>query len=113
MIYHNELHEEIEMIKKNFNIIINSIYVTASVFLLLTGACVSQENVRTAEITTSKLPVYSIPQEKKEDWGKIQNRLEQERLICAEHCAFETKCMDKCKKAYKARMDREYQQILR
>jgi hypothetical protein len=101
------------MIKKNFNAIINSKYLAVFAFLLLAGSCASQENVRTVEITASNLPVYSIPQEKKEAWEKIQNRLEQERLICVEHCAYETKCMDKCKKAYKARMDREYQQILR
>jgi hypothetical protein len=101
------------MIKNSFRTISSSAFLAPFIFLLLTGACVSQKNVRTAEITTSKLPVYSIPQEKKEDWKKIQSRLEQERLICAEHCAFETKCMNKCKKAYKARMDREYQQILR
>jgi hypothetical protein len=101
------------MIKKNFRAISSSAFIEPFVFLLLAGACASQENIRITEITTSNLPVYSIPQDKKEDWKKIQNRLEQERLVCAEHCAFETKCMDKCKKAYKARMDREYQQILR
>ena len=101
------------MIKNIFRAISSSAFLALFVFLLMAGACASQESVRTVEITASNLPVYSIPQEKKEDWGKIQNRLEQERLVCVEHCAFETKCMDKCKKAYKARMDREYQQILR
>ena len=101
------------MIKNIFRAISSSAFLALFVFLLMPGACASQENVKTVEITASNLPVYSIPQEKKEAWEKIQNRLEQERLVCVEHCAYETKCMDKCKKAYKARMDREYQQILR
>jgi hypothetical protein len=101
------------MIKKNFRAISSSAFLAPFVFLLLAGACASQENIRTTEITTSNLPVYSIPQGKKENWKKIQNRLEQERIICAEHCAQEPKCMAKCKKAYNSRMEREYQQILR
>jgi hypothetical protein len=51
------------------------------------------------------------PQGKKPEWAKIQAGLKNELEVCNEHCGGNKECLEKCDKAYKARLERERQRI--
>ena len=53
-----------------------------------------------------------LPQEKQKKWEGAQKKLKSERDTCVEDCGGNKECKAKCEKAYKSRLDREYQRIL-
>jgi len=72
------------------------------------GTIVNKGFVITAETGSPDLPLYSVPDEKKEKWDSIQNMVHKEYKVCIEHCGYDTDCLDRCTKTYKFRLDREY-----
>ena len=110
--YPRLIHEETEKMKKEFSAIVTFTFVSAVASFLLAGACATQDKGSTAEPTESSQPLYSVPEEKTQRWEKIQNVVKREHHVCAEHCGYEANCLNRCKKAYKSRMDREYQQLM-
>ena len=60
-----------------------------------------------------QLPEMTESQRKKWDKvEKVQGTLRREYGICVEHCGNDTGCLDRCKKAFETRLDREYQRLL-
>jgi len=110
--YPSLIHEEIKMMKKEFSAIVTFTFASAVASFFLAGACATQDKGSTAELTESSQPVYSVPEEKTQHWEKIQTVVKREHHICAEHCGYEADCLNRCKKAYKSRMDREYQKLM-
>jgi hypothetical protein len=53
-----------------------------------------------------------LPQEKQQKWEGAQKKLKSEYDTCVEDCGASKECKAKCEKAYKSRLDREYQRIL-
>jgi hypothetical protein len=53
-----------------------------------------------------------LPQAKQAKWKGVQKRLGDERDDCMEDCGQDQNCFDKCEKAYKSRLDKEYQQLI-
>jgi len=53
-----------------------------------------------------------LPQEKQKKWEGAQKALKSEYETCVEDCGGSKDCKAKCEKAYKSRLDREYQRIL-
>jgi hypothetical protein len=53
-----------------------------------------------------------LPQEKQQKWEGVQKQLKSEYETCLEDCGGSKECKAKCEKAYKSRLDREYQRIL-
>jgi len=53
-----------------------------------------------------------LPQEKQKKWEGAQKSLKSEYDTCVEDCGGNKECKAKCEKAYKSRLDREYQRIL-
>jgi len=110
--YPNVIHEENEKMQKKFSAIITLTCVSALTSFFLTGACATQDKGSTPELTAGDEPVYSVPGEKTQRWEKIQTMVKREHHVCAEHCGYESNCLDRCKKVYKSRMDREYQKLM-
>ena len=98
--------------KKPSRIVTKCIILFASACLFLAGACATQDKGSTAELTERSQPVYAVPDEKTQRWEKIQTLVKREHHVCAEHCGYEPNCLNRCKKAYKSRMDREYQKLM-
>ena len=100
--------------QKKSNMILNHTFVLMVACFLVAGMCTAQErdNTSNAKPPTVDQPSYAVPEEKAERWEKIQKKVKQEHHVCAEHCGYESNCLEKCKKAFKSRMDREYQQLM-
>ena len=98
--------------KKGSSAIVNLTFFPVIACFLLAGVCAAQDKENTAKPTTSNQPAYTIPEEKTEQWEKIQKMVKQEQHVCAEHCGYESNCLDRCKKVYKSRMEREYQKLM-
>jgi hypothetical protein len=98
--------------KKKFSTIITLTCISAVTSFFLTGACATQDKGSTPELNAADQPVYSVPVEKTQKWEKIQKMVKREQHVCAEHCGYEANCLDRCKKVYKSRMDREYQKLM-
>jgi hypothetical protein len=97
--------------KKNFKAIINYYFIAALASLLLIGGCALKKKVRTAEVTVENPSVYTVHEEKIKNLEQVRNMVKKEQLVCIEHCAQDATCLERCQKAYKSRMDREYQKI--
>jgi hypothetical protein len=53
-----------------------------------------------------------LPKDKQAKWKGVQKMLGDERGACVEDCGQDQNCFDKCEKAYKSRLEKEYQSIL-
>lgn len=49
---------------------------------------------------------------KRAKWDAVQKLLLKERGMCFEHCGQDRSCIDKCDKAYKSQLDKQYQKLL-
>ena len=54
----------------------------------------------------------TLPQAKQAQWEGAQKSLRNELDSCNEDCGQDQNCFDKCEKAYKSRLDTEYQKLL-
>ena len=52
-----------------------------------------------------------LPQSKQAKWKGVQKVLGDERGTCLEDCGKDQNCYDKCEKAYKSRLNKEYQKL--
>jgi len=53
-----------------------------------------------------------LPQAKQAIWKGVQKMLGDERGACMEDCGQDQICFDKCEKAYKSRLNKEYQNLI-
>jgi hypothetical protein len=53
-----------------------------------------------------------LPQAKQSKWKGVQKMLGDERGACMEDCGQDQSCFDKCEKAFRGRLDKEYQSLL-
>jgi len=82
-------------------------------FFWFSPAGASSENLEsTAGTSVGEMPSYSVPKEKADHWEKIRGQLKKEKEVCKEHCGAEAVCLDRCRQAYKTRLDREYKQLM-
>ena len=98
--------------KKEFSVLITFTFLSALVCFFCAGTCAAQDKGITKEDTISDQPVYSVPAEKAQRWEEIQKTVKQDHHVCTEHCGSESDCLNKCMKAYKSRIEREYQQLM-
>jgi hypothetical protein len=54
-----------------------------------------------------------LSKDKENLWEMTQQNLKKEYGVCVEHCGNDAACREKCEKAYKSRMDNEYQKLIR
>ena len=52
-----------------------------------------------------------LPQAKQAKWKGVEKMLGDERSACIEDCGQDQNCSDKCEKAYKSRLAKEYQSL--
>jgi hypothetical protein len=53
-----------------------------------------------------------LTQAKRAKWQVMQQLIRKERGTCIEGCNQDRSCAEKCDKAYKARLNKEYQKLL-
>jgi hypothetical protein len=53
-----------------------------------------------------------LPKPKQTQWETVQKSLREELGNCTKDCGQDRQCFDKCYKAHKSRMDKEYQKLL-
>jgi len=54
----------------------------------------------------------ALSEKKRKRWESAQNVARHEYEVCIEHCGGDANCLDKCKRAFESRLDREYQRLL-
>jgi hypothetical protein len=65
------------------------------------------------QVESRELPEMTDTQRKQ--WNKVekvQGTLRREYGICVEHCGKDTGCLERCKRAFETRLEREYQRLL-
>jgi hypothetical protein len=79
--------------------------------LLFAVSCNGRNNSSKPEIMSKETANYEVPKEKMQLWESLKNTAMKDYDVCQEHCGYEQDCLDKCEKAYKARLDREYKNL--
>jgi len=87
-------------------------FIHVFVLFLFTEACSVKDEGNTAKLASSDRPAYEVPAGKKQKWESIQNMVKREYNVCIEHCGNDTTCLDRCEKAYRSRLDREYKGLM-
>ena len=95
------------MKKQVIYILAFTVVYVAACFLFI-GACAATDKGGTPKLASGDQPAYVVPEGKKQRWESIQNMVKREYDVCVEHCGNDTDCLNKCEKAYKTRLEREY-----
>jgi len=91
---------------------INTWYIALIIFLLpFVVSCGNRNNSSQPEDMSQEMTTYEVPKEKMQLWESLKSNAMKDYNICQEHCGYEQECLDKCEKAYKARLDREYKNL--
>ena len=98
--------------KKGSISVIALTFVFLSACFLFTGACAVVDKGNTAKLASNDRPAHEVPEGKKQKWESIQNIVKREHSVCIEHCGNDPSCLDRCEKAYKSRLDREYKKLM-
>ena len=53
----------------------------------------------------------SIPEDKKQEWENIRNRVLDEYNVCTEHCGNDSRCLNRCERAYRYRLETEQKKL--
>lgn len=98
--------------KKQSILVLTLIFSCAVASLLFLGSCEEQYKTNSAEIVPGDQPAYTVPEDKTQQWENRQTMVKREHDVCIEHCGNDVNCLEKCKKAFKSRLDREYQKLI-
>jgi nitrous oxide reductase accessory protein NosL len=73
----------------------------------------SEEKINTSDTINlqNQQPAAQLTEAQQRRWGGMQQMLQKEYQICIEECGKATNCLERCKKALNARLDREYKKI--
>ena len=83
------------------------------VALLPATAAFSQQSAAAAEtIAAAGSPAYEVPADKADKWDSLQNMIQKQYATCLEDCANDKACEDRCTRAFDARRDRAYRQLM-
>ena len=93
-----------------YKYIIFSVFLVAICFLS-TGAYAAGTASVTGLLAANDQPDYEVPEAKQQKWQDLQAMVKKQYDACIEDCGNNDDCLKKYKKAYKARLDREYKKL--
>ena len=95
-----------------------TLYKNIIFLIFLVAICFLSAGVNAAEtvsvtgwLAANDQPAYDVPAEKQQKWESLQAMVKKQYNACIEDCGNNDDCLKKCKKAYKARLDREYKKL--
>ena len=54
---------------------------------------------------------YRVPEDKKQEWENMKNRVLDEYKVCEEHCGNDSDCMNRCERVYRHRLETEHKKL--